>query len=99
MNDVSLITDHDIYLFKQGNHFRLYDKLGAHPMTVDGEQGVYFAVWAPNAERVSVMGDFNGWNKGSHHLRVREDGSGIWEGFIAGVGKGSSYKYHIASRY
>ncbi|HEX3034748.1 MAG TPA: 1,4-alpha-glucan branching protein GlgB [Thermodesulfobacteriota bacterium] len=99
MNDITLITDHDIYLFKQGNHFKLYDKLGSRPMTVDGGQGAYFAVWAPNAERVSVMGDFNGWNKESHHLRVREDESGIWEGFIAGIGKGSSYKYHIASRY
>ena len=92
MNSVTLITDHDIYLFKQGNHFRLYNKLGARPMTVDGEQGAYFALWAPNAERVSVMGDFNRWNKESHHLSVREDESGIWEGFIAGLGKGSSYK-------
>ncbi len=95
---VSLFTEHDIYLFKQGNHFRLYDRLGSRQMSVDGITGTYFAVWAPNAERVSVTGDFNGWEKDSHHLKVREDESGIWEGFIPGVLHGSIYKYHIASR-
>jgi 1,4-alpha-glucan branching enzyme len=95
----SFLTDQDIYLFKQGNHFKLYEKLGAHPVTVSGEKGTLFSVWAPNAEKVSVMGDFNGWDKNSHHLRMREDGSGIWEGFIPGVGAGSAYKYHIVSRY
>jgi 1,4-alpha-glucan branching enzyme len=68
-------------------------------MTVDGVPGSYFAVWAPNAERVSVMGEFNGWNPESHILDVRWDGSGIWEGFIPGVEKGGVYKYHIVSRY
>lgn len=95
---VSLFTEHDIYLFRQGNHFRLYDRLGSRQMSVDGMTGTYFAVWAPNAERVSVTGDFNGWDKDSHNLKVREDESGIWEGFIPGVLHGSIYKYHIASR-
>lgn len=92
-------TDHDIYLFKEGNHFRLYDKLGSHPMTVDGKQGAYFAVWAPNAERVSVMGDFNDWDKESHQLMPRWDESGIWEGFVPDIKEGFSYKYHVASKY
>jgi len=96
---VSFLSDQDIYLFKQGNHFKLYEKLGAHPLTVGDEKGTLFSVWAPNAERVSVMGDFNGWDKNSHRLRVREDGSGIWEGFIPGVGAGAAYKYHVVSRY
>jgi len=97
--DTSLITDHDVYLFKEGNHFKLYDKLGSHIVTVDGRKGTLFAVWAPNAERVSVAGDFNNWNKTSHQLSVRGDGSGIWEGFIPGVGHGAVYKYYIVSRY
>jgi 1,4-alpha-glucan branching enzyme len=98
-HDVSLITDHDIYLFKEGNHFNLHDKLGSHLMTVDRKQGTLFAVWAPNAEKVSVIGDFNGWNKKSHPLSARWDGSGIWEGFIPDIGHGTVYKYYIVSRY
>src|SRR5262244_1722933 len=98
MDNTSLITDHDIYLFKQGNHFRLYNKLGSHPVNINGEDGVFFAVWAPNAERVSVIGDFNGWDRDTHPLHPR-GGSGIWEGFIPGLGKGTIYKYAIASRY
>jgi 1,4-alpha-glucan branching enzyme len=97
--DVTLITDHDVYLFKEGSHFRLYQKLGAHILSRDGKKGIYFAVWAPNAQSVSVAGDFNGWNKESHPLKVREDGSGIWEGFVEGVSRGTAYKYHIKSRY
>jgi 1,4-alpha-glucan branching enzyme len=96
---VSLLTDLDTYLFKEGNHFRLYDKLGAHLMTVDGVPGTLFALWAPNAARVSVMGGFNGWNPESHPLKEREDGSGIWEGFLPGIAQGSLYKYHILSRF
>jgi len=96
---ISLLTDHDIYLFKEGNHFTLYEKLGSHLMIVDGTTGTLFAVWAPNAARVSVVGDFNGWNKTTHHLSVRHDGSGIWEGFIPGVVQGALYKYHIVSRH
>jgi len=97
--DVSLFTDYDIYLFKQGNHFRLHEKLGAHLMTVNNIQGAFFGVWAPNAANVSVIGDFNGWNTETHPLRMREDGSGIWEGFIPHIKQGSLYKYHIVSKY
>ncbi|GMR03284.1 MAG: 1,4-alpha-glucan branching protein GlgB [Thermodesulfovibrionia bacterium] len=96
---VSLFTEHDIYLFKQGNHFNLYDKLGSHLLTVDGEEGAYFAVWAPDAKSISVIGDFNGWNRESHPLNQRRDESGIWEVFIPGINKGAIYKYHIESRY
>lgn len=97
-HDQTLMTDHDIYLFKEGTHYRLYDKLGAHPMEVDGVKGTYFAVWAPNALKVSVIGNFNGWNRNSHTLAVRWDASGIWEGFIPGVLKGEVYKYFIVSK-
>jgi 1,4-alpha-glucan branching enzyme len=93
----SLFTDFDIDLFKAGKHFRLYEKLGAHPIEVDGVQGVYFAVWAPTARSVSVVGDFNYWIQGEHPLEVRWDSSGIWEGFIPGVQIGTTYKYKIQS--
>jgi 1,4-alpha-glucan branching enzyme len=96
---LSLFTDQDIYLFKEGSHFNLYDKLGSHPLSLDEVKGVYFAVWAPNAETVSVVGDFNQWETESHHLKMREDGSGIWEGLIPGVSHGDVYKYHIVSKY
>ena len=98
LSEVTLITEDDLYLFNEGSHFRLYEKLGAHPLTVDGQRGTYFAVWAPDAEQVFVVGDFNHWNKTSHPLRSRGQ-SGIWEGFIPGVGKGVIYKYHITSRH
>jgi 1,4-alpha-glucan branching enzyme len=94
----SLLTDDDLYLFNQGSHFRLYEKLEAHPMEREGKEGAHFAVWAPDAQKVYVMGDFNGWDKASHPLRLRGK-SGIWEGFIPGVGKGAAYKYHIASKF
>ena len=93
----SLFTDFDIHLFKAGKHFRLYEKLGAHLIEVDGIQGVYFAVWAPTAHSVSVVGDFNYWTQGEHPLQVRWDASGIWEGFIPNVQKGTTYKYKIQS--
>jgi len=96
---VSLLTEYDIHLFREGNHFRLYEKLGAHCLRVGGEEGVLFAVWAPNAESVSVIGDFNGWRPGLHPLAVRWDGSGIWEGFVPGLGPGCAYKYHVRSRH
>ena len=96
--DVSLLTDDDIYLFNEGSHFRLHEKLGSHLFTREGVEGTYFAVWAPDAEEVLVIGDFNGWDKRSHPLRAKKQ-SGIWEGFIPGVGKGSNYKYHVRSRY
>ncbi|MFN3974525.1 MAG: 1,4-alpha-glucan branching protein GlgB [Dehalococcoidia bacterium] len=95
--DVSLLSDLDLFLFNEGTHYRIYTKLGAHPLSVGRERGIYFAVWAPNAEQVSVIGDFNGWEKGCHPLRPRGH-SGIWEGFIPGVPTGSLYKFHICSR-
>ncbi len=102
MNQVqphSLFTDFDIDLFKAGKHFRLYEKLGAHLIEVNGQKGVYFAVWAPSAKAVSVIGDFNYWVEGQHHLNVRWDSSGIWEGFIPGVDKGTKYKFKIQSHH
>ncbi len=95
----SFFTEFDIDLFKSGKHYRLYEKLGAHLTEVDGVKGVYFAVWAPSAKQVSVIGDFNYWLEGEHPLYVRWDGSGIWEGFIPGVDKGSKYKYKILSNH
>jgi 1,4-alpha-glucan branching enzyme len=94
----SLLTDEDLHLFNEGNHFCLYEKLGAHCMKVDGESGVYFAVWAPNAEKVHVIGDFNGWNRRAHPLNPKQQ-SGIWEGFLSGVKKGDIYKYYIQSNH
>lgn len=96
--DQTLLTQQDIYLFNEGTHYRLHDKLGAHILRTPAGDGTLFAVWAPNAEAVSVMGDFNGWDKDQHPLRPR-DSSGIWEGFLPGLGRGSSYKFHIRSRY
>ena len=95
---MSLLTDNDLYLFNEGSHFRLYDKLGARVVTHAGTSGTYFAVWAPNAEQVSVIGDFNGWDKRRHRLSPKGQ-SGIWEGFFPGVGKGTLFKYHIVSRF
>ena len=96
---ISLLTEHDIYLFKEGRHVRLYDKLGAHLHTANGVTGVYFAVWAPNARQVAVVGDFNDWRPETHRLMARPDDSGIWEGFIPGVIRGAKYKYHLTSHH
>jgi 1,4-alpha-glucan branching enzyme len=96
---MQMLTDHDVYLFREGSLFRAYAKLGAHLGEVDGAAGTRFAVWAPNAARVCVIGEFNRWQPGAAPLALREDGSGIWEGFVPGVGEGTLYKYHIASRY
>ncbi|PWB23657.1 1,4-alpha-glucan branching protein GlgB [Flavobacterium sp. HTF] len=93
----SLFTDFDINLFKAGKHYKLYEKLGAHLIEVDGIKGVYFSVWAPTAGSVSVVGDFNYWTQGEHELQVRWDSSGIWEGFIPNIEKGALYKYKIQS--
>jgi 1,4-alpha-glucan branching enzyme len=94
----SLFTDFDISLFRSGKHFRIYEKLGSHPIEVDGQLGTYFAVWAPSARNVAVIGNFNDWNTKEHPLAPRWDGSGIWEGFIPDVGKGSLYKYAIQAQ-
>ena len=90
---VSPITDDDLHWFNEGTHSHLYEKLGAHP----DQGGTHFAVWAPNAGAVSLMGDFNGWNRGSHRLHARA-GSGIWEGFLRSVGPGAVYKFHVVPR-
>ena len=95
----SLFTDFDIDLFKAGKHYRLYEKMGSHIIEVNDIEGTYFAVWAPSAKNVSVIGDFNFWVEGEHQLNVRWDGSGIWEGFIPNVGKGNIYKYKIQSSH
>ncbi|PIR14653.1 MAG: 1,4-alpha-glucan branching enzyme [Flavobacteriales bacterium CG11_big_fil_rev_8_21_14_0_20_35_7] len=93
----SLFTEFDINLFKAGKHYRLYEKFGSHPLNLNGVNGTYFAVWAPSAKQVSVIGDFNHWVDGEFKLKVRWDASGIWEGFIPYVGKGNLYKYKIHS--
>src|SRR5690554_7281366 len=77
-----LITEYDIYLFREGKHFTLHEKLGAHVISHNNVTGTYFAVWAPNATSVSVIGNFNHWQKNANHLKAREDGSGIWQGFV-----------------
>jgi 1,4-alpha-glucan branching enzyme len=97
-NNIKLLSDQDLYLFNEGNHLRLYDKLGAHLAEVDGAEGTHFAVWAPNARQVFVTGDFNGWNKERNPLHQRA-ASGIWEGFIPGVKAGQNYKYFIVSNF
>jgi 1,4-alpha-glucan branching enzyme len=97
MESFSLFTDFDIALFKAGKHYRLYEKLGAHFTEHEGITGTYFAVWAPNAMHVTIIGDFNGWNKNSHVMNVRWDSSGVWELFVPGIGKGAHYKYCITS--
>jgi 1,4-alpha-glucan branching enzyme len=91
------LGEQDLHLFNEGTHCRIYDRLGAHLARVDGADGVVFGVWAPNAESVSVMGDFNGWDKGSHPLRP-QGASGIWQGFVPSLGQGAVYKYHVRSR-
>jgi 1,4-alpha-glucan branching enzyme len=94
----TLLTSFDLHLFNEGKHNRLFEKFGAHLTELDGKQGTYFAVWAPDAERISVVGDFNGWNPDSHPMTPRGN-SGVWEAFLPGLGKGTVYKYHIRSRY
>ena len=98
MSGISLLTEDDLYLFNEGSHFHLYEKLGAHLTEAEGQAGAYFAVWAPNAETVSVIGNFNGWDREAHHLGPKGS-SGIWEGFIPGMRKGEIYKYHVRSRH
>jgi len=94
--DVSLLTADDFHLFNEGSHYRIYEKMGAHLVESKGTKGTVFGVWAPNARQVSVIGSFNSWDPQSHQLKPRGN-SGIWEGFIPGVGKGALYKFRIAS--
>ncbi len=91
------LTEHDIFLFREGTHTRLAQKMGSHSATREGRNGVHFAVWAPNASAVSVIGDFNGWRNTDNPMNPRRDGSGIWEGFVPDIGSGECYKYHIVS--
>ncbi len=91
------LTDRDMYLFNEGTHVRLWERLGAHLAESGGAEGVRFAVWAPNAERVTVVGSFNEWDEEADPLRTRGS-SGIWEGFVPGAGRGDLYKYRIHSR-
>jgi 1,4-alpha-glucan branching enzyme len=93
-----LLSDHDLYLFNEGSHTKLYERLGSHIRTLDGVEGVNFAVWAPDAESVSVKGSFNNWSNHTHQLYPSGQ-SGIWERFIPHIGHGEAYKYHVASRY
>ena len=91
------LSDYDLYLFGEGTHLRAYSKFGAHVGESEGRRGVHFAVWAPNAASVSVVGDFNGWRAGANPLVVHGS-SGVWEGFVPQIGEGALYKYHIVSR-
>jgi 1,4-alpha-glucan branching enzyme len=95
---MSLLSDQDLYLFNEGSHVRLYEHLGSHAETMAGKQGTNFGVWAPDAEMISVIGGFNGWNRSSNRLQPRGS-SGIWEGFVPDAGPGDAYKYHVVSRY
>ncbi len=97
-HDVPLLTADDLHLFNEGTHTRLYEKMGSRPRTVDGVAGTHFAVWAPNARTVSVVGPFNDWVGVDYNL-IMNGNSGIWEGFVPGLGAGTPYKYHISSNY
>jgi 1,4-alpha-glucan branching enzyme len=92
------LTDYDLHLYGEGNLFQAYDKLGAHLITLDGVAGVHFATWAPNAQRVSIIGPFNGWDTRSHPMQLR-DNSGLWELFVPNLPEGMVYKYAVKSRF
>ena len=93
-----MLTDFDLYLLGEGNHYRIYEKLGAHVISQDGTLGTHFAVWAPNARQVSVIGEFNNWQPTPIRCMPRQS-SGVWEGFIPGCRTGALYKYCITSQY
>jgi 1,4-alpha-glucan branching enzyme len=97
--ETPLLTEHDIYLFKEGRHGRLYEKMGCQLTVRSKVAGASFAIWAPNARSIAVMGEFNGWDVRAHPLAARQDGSGIWQGFVPGVVRGQSYKYRVVSNY
>ena len=92
-----VVSDYDLYLFGEGNHTRIYDKLGAHVIAMGTVEGTHFAVWSPNAERVSVVGDFNGWDGRVHPMRSLGS-SGVWEIFLPGVREGQRYKFEMRVR-
>jgi 1,4-alpha-glucan branching enzyme len=92
-----VLTEFDVHLIGEGTHYKTYEKMGAHLMDVEGVAGVAFVVWAPNARRVSVVGDFNSWDGRRHPMRVR-GGTGVWELFLPGLGEGVIYKYEVKSR-
>ena len=94
MIDVAFITDFDVHLFAEGNHFRIFEKLGAHSFEKGGKKGTHFAVWAPDAASISVIGDFNNWKAGANEMKMLE-GSGIWTCFVPGVKQGANYKYSV----
>ena len=89
-----LLTDYDLHLLNEGRHWQCYNRLGAQLRTIDGVEGVNFAVWAPNATSVSVVGDFNDWDGRRHPMR-KHIPSGFWELFVPGLGEGTLYKYQI----
>ena len=91
----SYFSEFDIYLFKEGRHYKLYEKFGAHPLKKSQIKGTYFSVWAPSADRVEVVGDFNYWDGSESALFVRWDSSGIWEGIIPEAAVGQRYKFRI----
>src|SRR2546430_10999918 len=93
-----LLTPYDIHLFKEGKHFKLHEKLGSHPTHLDGREGTQFAVWAPSAKHVSVIGDFNEWRPCQDPLSLRKADSGILEWVIACPARGSLYHNHVASK-
>jgi 1,4-alpha-glucan branching enzyme len=95
----SRITELDVYLFKQGKHYKLYEKLGSFQEKVNGIDGCYFSVWAPNGSYVSVICDYNYWDNSKHPMQARWDGSGIWEAFIPNAKKGMAYKYYIVNKH
>ncbi len=93
----SIFSDFDLYLFGQGKNYRIYEKMGAHPRTVNGVSGVHFAIWAPNALVISVIGDFNEWKRGANLMSLRHRDLGVWECFVPGLLPGMLYKYAIYS--
>lgn len=94
---MGVITEVDRYLFGNGRHYEIYDKMGAHPMTIKGKSGIYFAVWAPHAEEVGVVGDFNNWNPDANPMKLLAD-SGIYEAFVPGLAMGELYKFAITTK-
>src|SRR5689334_12061040 len=95
--DIEFLGAHDLHLFNEGTHLCLHEKMGAHLFSRDGVRGVHFAVWAPNAQTVSVIGDFNQWDK-TAELLIPKEASGIWTGFIPEIEQGARYKFHVVSR-